>query len=99
MAVGECDAKGYDLRTRRQGLRSSRDPDVKRLEGRLEPGRDQAAAARNTTPPERYMFAKAAFIPAKAGECKVRHHLHSSSPFGLPNAEPSEAFPPYAHRP
>jgi hypothetical protein len=33
MAIGECDAKGYDLRTRRQGLRSSRDPDVKRLEG------------------------------------------------------------------
>ena len=31
MAIGECDAK--DLRTRRQGLRSSRDPDVKRLEG------------------------------------------------------------------
>jgi hypothetical protein len=28
MAVGECDAYGYDLRTRRQGLRSSRDPDV-----------------------------------------------------------------------
>ena len=28
MAVGECDAKGYDLRTRRHGLRSSRDPDV-----------------------------------------------------------------------
>ena len=26
MAIGECDAKGYDLRTRRQGLRSSRDP-------------------------------------------------------------------------
>src|SRR3979411_1054578 len=33
MSVGECDAKGYDLRTRRQGLRSSRDPDIKRLEG------------------------------------------------------------------
>src|SRR5450631_2107672 len=33
MTVGECDAKGYDLRTRRQSLRSSRDPDVKRLEG------------------------------------------------------------------
>jgi hypothetical protein len=35
MAVGECDAKGHDHRTRRQGLRSSRDPDVKRLEGRI----------------------------------------------------------------
>jgi hypothetical protein len=33
MAVGECDAKGHDHRTRRQDLRSSRDPDVKRLEG------------------------------------------------------------------
>jgi hypothetical protein len=33
MAVGECDATGYDLRTRRQGLRSSCDSDVKRLEG------------------------------------------------------------------
>jgi hypothetical protein len=33
MPVGECDAKGYDLRTRRQGLRSSCDSDVKRLEG------------------------------------------------------------------
>jgi adenylate cyclase len=33
MAVGECDAKGHDLRTLRQGLRSSRDPNVKRLEG------------------------------------------------------------------
>lgn len=33
VAVGECDAKGHDLRTQRQGQRSSRDPDVKRLEG------------------------------------------------------------------
>jgi hypothetical protein len=33
MAVGECDATGYDLRTRRQGLRSSCDSHVKRLEG------------------------------------------------------------------
>jgi hypothetical protein len=33
MAFGEFDAYGYDLRRRRQGLRSSRDPDVKHLEG------------------------------------------------------------------
>src|SRR3984893_726879 len=33
MAFGECDATGYDLRTRRQGLRSSCDSNVKRLEG------------------------------------------------------------------
>jgi hypothetical protein len=32
---GECDAQNYDLRTRRQGLRSSRDPDVKRLDVRI----------------------------------------------------------------